>query len=65
LTYQTRLDRWLQRNSQHDSAIIKAERSAKFIAMNGIVEGVWLDPFNNYIATVFSKATYQRPSSAS
>jgi hypothetical protein len=38
LTYETRLDRWLQRNSQHDSAIIKAERSANIIARNGIVE---------------------------
>jgi hypothetical protein len=30
--------------------------TAMFAIWNGIVEGVWLDPFHNYIATVLSKA---------
>jgi len=31
--------------------------TATFAIRNGLVEGVWIDPHHNYIATVFSKAT--------
>jgi hypothetical protein len=31
--------------------------TAIFSVRNGMVEGVWIDPLHNYIATVFSKAT--------
>jgi hypothetical protein len=27
------------------------------VCVCGLVEGVWFDPFHNYTATVFSKAT--------
>jgi len=32
-------------------------RTAIFAIRNGLVEGVWIDPHHNYMATVFSKAT--------
>lgn len=31
--------------------------TATFAIRNGLVEGVWIDPHDNYIATVFSKTT--------
>jgi hypothetical protein len=31
--------------------------TAVFAVRHGIVEGVWLDPFHNSIATIFSKAS--------
>ena len=31
--------------------------TATFAVRHGLVEGAWLDPFHNYIATVFSKTT--------
>lgn len=31
--------------------------TAIFSVRHGMVEGVWIDPLHNYIATVFSKAT--------
>jgi NAD-dependent deacetylase len=35
----------------------KEVQTATFAVRHGLVEGAWLDPFHNYIATVFSKAT--------
>ena len=32
-------------------------QTAIFAVRNRIVEGVWIDPFHNYIATIFSEAT--------
>ncbi len=31
--------------------------TATFAVRNGLLEGVWIDPHHNYIATVFSKAS--------
>jgi hypothetical protein len=35
----------------------KEVRIATFAVRHGLVEGFWLRPFHNYIATVFNKAT--------
>ena len=32
-------------------------QTATFAVRHGLIEGAWLDPFHNYIETVFSKAT--------
>ena len=35
----------------------KEVQTATFAVRHSLVEGAWLDPFHNYITTVFSKAT--------